>query len=51
VRLGSRLELRGSVTNLLDAEYREHLNRRQTSNGEPIAEPGRSLLVRLIART
>lgn len=51
VRLGAHLELRGSVTNLLDAAYHEHLNRRQTSNGEPIAEPGRSLLVRLIARS
>jgi len=51
VRLGPHLELWGSVSNLLDAAYSEHLNRRQTSNGEPIAEPGRSVLVRLIART
>ncbi|MFH1569398.1 MAG: TonB-dependent receptor [Gemmatimonadota bacterium] len=50
VRLTPHLELRSSAANLLDATYREHLNRRQTADGLPIAEPGRSLQVRLIAR-
>ena len=51
LRLGAHLELRGALDNALDAAYSDHLNRRQTSTGERIGEPGRSVRIRLVART